>query len=662
MSARRPLARRDVWFGRSPRRLATSHLTRSKPVPLTLGIPLTAHGIARGDEGSNANAPLAIRFRPVYPPMARISPVYTRGVPGDMMRSISHNDLRICLGVAGMPEQSRRSIATGSPPIRPAGPGECFRSARGRMVVPGDVKKAVDYMRAHVGEKVTVADLVHACGVAERTLRKHFRAFLGLAPLDYLRRMRLGAVREELLSARGSGSVTEIATRNGFSHFGRFSLDYRRCFGESPSSTLRRARSPVEREPEVMKGNSTSGSGEPSPMVRISRGRPPLAILPFRTATIDNKFFAESLVEGLACALCSAHALSVTPARSSSIASPNSQRLAREYEARYCLTGRVMQAGDRLRVVICLLDAANERHLWGDSFDAETSDLFGLQDRVTDGVVRAILPNIRKAEIERAHRKRPDDLGAYDLAMRALPLAFAANPDAAKQALDLLTSAMEIDPDYALAAAMAALCHAQLVTYNGTRLVAEEKMHALRLANRAGVLDTDGDPFVVTARCAVHTMVNDLETGGVLLERALALDPMSAWAWERSGWLNTYLGQSDVAIRHFERAVRLAPARSQNAHRLIGLGSAHFEAGHYDEAARWKRRAVLEQPGVAWVNRTLAVSYARLGDRLAALDALNALRLYCPDVTISQVLNAVPFTRDFLDRVAEGLCDLGLPL
>jgi adenylate cyclase len=530
------------------------------------------------------------------------------------------------------------------------------------VAVPQDVKKAVDYLRAHVGEKVTVADLVGACGVAARTLRKHFRVFLGLAPLEYLRRMRLGAVREELLSTAANGSVTEIAARNGFSHFGRFSVDYRRCFGESPSSTRRRACSTGRARTAGNESISTSGSDEPPPMVGISRARPPLAILPFRTATIDHKFFAESLAEGLACALCSARSLCVTLVRSSSVAPLNSRQRTQEHGARYCLTGRVTQADDRLRVIICLLDAASERHLWGDSFDGGTSDLFGLQDRVTEGVVRAILPNIREAEIERARRKRPEDLGAYDLTMRAFPLAFRANPDAAKQALDLLASAMEIDPDYALATAMAAWCHAQLVTYNGTRSIAEEKIDALRLANRAGVLDPDGDPLVVTARCAVHTMVNDLEAGVVLLERALALDPMSAWAWERSGWLNTYLGQSEVAIQQFERAIHLAPGRSENAHRLIGIGSAYFDAGHYDEAARWKRRAILEQPGVAWVNRTLAVSYARLGDHLAALDALTALRRYCPDVTISQVLSAVPFTRDFLDRVAEGLADLGLPL
>jgi adenylate cyclase len=189
----------------------------------------------------------------------------------------------------------------------------------------------------------------------------------------------------------------------------------------------------------------------------------------------------------------------------------------------------------------------------------------------------------------------------------------------------------------------------------------EERAHAVRLANRAAVLDVDGDPLVVTARCAVHTMVNDLETGAVLLERALALDPTSAWAWERSGWLKTYCGQPELAIRHFEHSLRLAPARPQRAHCFIGIGSACFEAGDYENAAHWKRRAMLEQPATAWVNRTLAVSYARLGDRLAALDSLEALRRYCPDVTTSQVVSAVPFTSGFLSRVAEGLDRLGLP-
>jgi adenylate cyclase len=547
-----------------------------------------------------------------------------------------------------MSVRRRLGVPRGSLP--PAGPDPCARPA----VVPHDVKKAIEHMRARMDQKVTIADLVRASGVPERTLHKHFRAFVGLSPLGYLRRMRLAAVRQELLAGVENDSVTEIAARYGFSHLGRFSTQYRQCFREPPSSTLHRA----------LRNSSTcpDSTAEISRALRTSRDRPCVAILPFHTTTIDQRFFAESLAEGIACALSRVRSLSVTTLRSPpNVSSVDRQRLARECGARYGIAGSITQSRDQLRAIVRLLDTSTGQHLWGDSYDGEMADLFGLQDRVTEGVVRSILPNVRGAEIERARRKPAEDLDAYDLTLRALPLAFATNPDAAKQALDLLAHAMDIGPDYALPVAMAAWCHAQLVTYNGTRSMPEEKAHAVHLANRAAALDTDGDPLVVTARCAVHTMVNDLDTGAALLERALALDPTSAWAWERSGWLKTYFGQSELAIRHFEHSIRLAPADSPMAHRFIGIGSAYFEAGRYEKAVRWKQRAVLEQPGTAWVNRTLAVSYARLGDRLAALDSLDALRRYCPDVTTSQVVSAVPFTCDFLNRVAESLDDLGLP-
>jgi hypothetical protein len=64
---------------------------------------------------------------------------------------------------------------------------------------------------------------------------------------------------------------------------------------------------------------------------------------------------------------------------------------------------------------------------------------------------------------------------------------------------------------------------------------------------------------------------------------------------------------------------------------------------------------------MAWANRSLSVSYARLRDRLKALEALDALRQSCPDLTVTRVLAAVPFRSDFLDRLGNGLSDLGLP-
>jgi TolB-like protein/AraC-like DNA-binding protein len=361
-------------------------------------------------------------------------------------------------------------------------------------------------MRGHIGHHVTMADLTRQSGLAARTLRKHFRSFLGVSPLGYLRGIRLAALREELLHALRPGSITEIALRYGFHHFGRFSAEYRRRFGEYPSSTLRRARGRLAPERSGASGNAPriwpDRRDELSRLLRVPRERPSVVILPFRCATADQRFFADSLAEGIACSLCQMRSIGVSVARSSSSAEwGDLQRLARDRGARYRLMGRLSQAGEHLRVIVGLFDAASERQIWGDSFDGESTDLFRLQDRVTQAVTRAILPNIRGAEIERARRKRPEDLDAYDLTMRALPLAFAANPEAARQALDLLARAMTIDPDYALPVAIAAWCHTQLITYNGTRALADEKDCALNLARRAHILDSDDDPLIVTARC-----------------------------------------------------------------------------------------------------------------------------------------------------------------
>jgi tetratricopeptide (TPR) repeat protein len=178
---------------------------------------------------------------------------------------------------------------------------------------------------------------------------------------------------------------------------------------------------------------------------------------------------------------------------------------------------------------------------------------------------------------------------------------------------------------------------------------------ALQLGERAGVLDPD-DPTVLTARCAVHTMSGEFDHADALVARALALDPTFVWGWQRSGWLNAFKGDPDTAIAHFEYANRLDPLSSN----LIGFGCAHFDAGRYQQAAFCKRKALRQQPGTDWIHRTLSVSYVRIDERLEALASIEALRRYSPDLTIGKIVSALPFSQDSLDRMAEGLDDLGL--
>jgi hypothetical protein len=81
----------------------------------------------------------------------------------------------------------------------------------------------------------------------------------------------------------------------------------------------------------------------------------------------------------------------------------------------------VRKAGNRVRITTQLIEAASGAHLWADRYDGALEDVFDLQDQITDGVVGIVEPSLQRSEIERARRKHPDNLDAYDLYLRALP-------------------------------------------------------------------------------------------------------------------------------------------------------------------------------------------------------------------------------------------------
>ena len=105
---------------------------------------------------------------------------------------------------------------------------------------PRTVKRTLDAMHAEPGRSFTAAELAGIAGVGIRVLQESFRQHVGVPPLTYLRRLRLEGVHAELARAGpGQVSVSEVATRWGFTHLGRFAGAYRERYGVSPSQTLR---------------------------------------------------------------------------------------------------------------------------------------------------------------------------------------------------------------------------------------------------------------------------------------------------------------------------------------------------------------------------------------------------------------------------------------
>ena len=369
--------------------------------------------------------------------------------------------------------------------------------------VPRDVAQAISYLRANLHRTISMTELAAVVGVAERTLRKHFRSFIGVSPGDYGVRLRLAAARRALQFAEGTDSVTSVAIKYGFPHLGMFSGLYRQAFGETPSVSRRRALTVLNDTTSL----ASPGSGGSKPEVTILPFifPPPLANL------------AEAIGCKVASTISSDVAVSIGTRRDKTT-------------GRYLIRGTIVQSDEKLRVAVALIDANSSAHLWGDSWDGHVHATLPLIDRVVADIARSILPNVRNAEVARVAQKRLGDLEAYELCLRAYPLLAATTGPTAREALDLLYRAMERDPDYGLAPGLAAWGHAQLILQTGSSSPKTDIAQAQLLSARAGALDPD-NAMVLTARGMVQTMNKDNETALDLIERALARNKYLPWAW-----------------------------------------------------------------------------------------------------------------------------------
>jgi adenylate cyclase len=226
-------------------------------------------------------------------------------------------------------------------------------------------------------------------------------------------------------------------------------------------------------------------------------------------------------------------------------------------------------------------------------------------------VVGAIEPSLRQAEIERAKRKRPDSLDAYDLYLRALPKVSISMPESADKALPLLGKAIQIEPDYAAAHAAIALCHEN--RYMRGRLLGGDKRAALHQARIAVATGGDDATALAFAAFMIGILEHDYDSAFDAFERALALSPSSAIALSFSAIIHAWAGDYPTAVEQAEQSLRLSPFGSLLFMPYVGLAHAHFYAGRYEQASLAANRAAQANPQftVPWVLRT--ASLANLG-------------------------------------------------
>ncbi|HVH76129.1 MAG TPA: hypothetical protein VM755_14540 [Stellaceae bacterium] len=173
----------------------------------------------------------------------------------------------------------------------------------------------------------------------------------------------------------------------------------------------------------------------------------------------EQEYFVDGIVEDIITGLSRIKWLLVIARNSTFIYKGRAvdvKQVGRELGVRYVLEGSLRKTGNRIRLTAQLIEAASGGHVWAERYDRALDDIFELQDEITLSVVGTIEPSLRRAEIERSKRQRPESLDAYDLYLRALPHTHASMPGEADRALVLLRQALELDPDFAAAHAAAA--------------------------------------------------------------------------------------------------------------------------------------------------------------------------------------------------------------
>jgi adenylate cyclase len=391
--------------------------------------------------------------------------------------------------------------------------------------------------------------------------------------------------------------------------------------------------------------------------------KPSIAVLPFVNMSGDpeQEYFADGMVDEIITALSRFKSLFVI-ARNSSFTYKGKvvdiKQIGRELGVRYVLEGSVRKAAGKVRIIGQLIDAVTGVHLWADRFEGDLTDIFALQDRMTETVVSAIEPTMLQTEIDLATR-RPNSLSAYDLCLRAFPHIYSWTREGSAEALRLVSRALELDPRYSLAAALAASCHFTSVSQGWAADSNVEIAEALRLVRLALSIDGNNAEALSILGRATASYSGDFEAARQMVDRAVALNPNAAVAWSQRG--STYLiaGQPEEAIRSFERAIRLSPFDPSLFAKFTGMSTALTCLGRFDEAVAAAQNAVQAKPAFPAAYRCLAAALAQLGrDTEASKTVAQALELE-PDFRISGWIDRSGQRRS--QMFIDGLRKAGLP-
>jgi len=351
--------------------------------------------------------------------------------------------------------------------------------------------------------------------------------------------------------------------------------------------------------------------GEPAAAVAVSEAS--IAVLPFRNMSGDpeNEYFSDGLAEDIIDALTQVPGLRVM-ARTSAFAfrgkEQDVRKIGAELNVAHILEGSVRRAGNRLRVTAQLVKVSDGYHLWSQRFDREMTDVFAIQDEISQAIVEKL--RVRLAGDRPLVKRYTDNVEAYHLFLRGRHCVYRMTPKSLLRGKAYLEQAIALDPDYALAyTGMAEYWFVSAAW--GFELPKEAIPKAKTLALEA--ISRDDTLAEAYAHLGTARGLDDFDWAGAERDfgRALKLNPASPIVGYYHGfWLLRPTGRLEEAIVQLQRVVELDPL---SANYNVSLAHVYYLAAQYDLAIAQYQRAMDLDPSWYVPHWMLAVAYEGMG-------------------------------------------------
>jgi adenylate cyclase len=390
--------------------------------------------------------------------------------------------------------------------------------------------------------------------------------------------------------------------------------------------------------------------------------KPSIAVLPFQNMSGDpeQEYFADGMVEDIITALSRFRSLFVI-ARNSSFTykgkAVDIKQVGRELGVRYVLEGSVRRGGNRIRITAQLIDAETGNHLWAERYDRELTDIFAVQDEITNVVAIAIEPAVAQMEQWRAARKPPESLGSWEAYQRGLWHLNRIGKSENEAAKAFFRRAIDLDASFAPAhAGLAHVVLAEAWLYQ-TRSMPEALDEALPVAQRAVSLD----PQDAVAHCGVSSgrfFLGDHDGALAEARKALNVNPNHAVAHQLLGSALVFSGQPREGIEALRTSMRLDPNDLRRQFRLVHVSMGHYFLRDYAAAVEAAKEAVRWSPELG--PRSLAAALGQAGRLDEAKQALQKAIAAAPKSFDMYVRQRAPWFRPEDHRhMLEGLRKAG---